>query len=462
MATSRERKALLTLFRGPIVPVPGTKNSWIVKGRKKKDGKEFDPYLVKYINEIWDCSCKAGQDGLGCKHVGAVKIMLEKGNPETLPSLDETKRPTYPQDNVLQRIVRETMAQAQVPVLLALARKIYPIGYLRQMQTKAGGPRCELSDTIVCICLRTFHGVCGENAQGYVRNLFAEGLLHHRHLVDARPPSEPAISLAMRRKDVNEAFRNLIDRTNAPFEGMKELVILDGSEYSTPLLRRISNVERTPSTHERGLSWLSFPGSWDKTVKLHAAVGADSGLFLAAEITAGKTGDSTKAIELIEHARALRFVKQVAADKAYVGEDIMSYLELHGIQGLIPAKSNSVKDEETAFGRHVTTWRQNARGEHRDYGRRVLVEAQFSRDKRLNGDWLTSKTMEALATELLSHVLVQNVRTLIAKYIAGEIDLPFLDERSKAILDPARAAANGRPMVDRSPKFRDGLDKTAA
>jgi Transposase DDE domain/SWIM zinc finger len=459
--TGRERKALLTSLRGPILEVPGCKDAWIVRGRKRKDGKESEPYLITLTDGEWKCSCPAGQDAIGCKHVGAVKRKLEHGEPTSFPEVDESKRPTYPQDNVLQRIVAQTMGQALVPVLHSLARARYPIGYLRDLQKGPGGPRCEMSDIITCICLRVLHHCSGDEAQGHVSRLLGDGLLHGRHMVQPRPPSEPAISLAMRRKDIYEAFVALVRDTNAPFEGLNELIALDGSEYSTPTLRD-DRVTKSPSGQNNALYWLGLLSTWDKTLKLHAAVGATTGMFVACEITAGKTHDSKKAIALVEGARLVRFVKTIAADKAYVFDEFMDYLEQNGIKALVPAKSNSVQDETTPLGRHVITWNQNLDGEHAAYGKRELVEAQFSRDKRLNGDWLRSKTMEALAVELMAHVLVQNTRMLITKYIAGEqISLDFLDGRARAILDPARAAAQGRPKVDTSPKFRDGLEEAA-
>jgi hypothetical protein len=64
--------------------------------------------------------------------------------------------------------------------------------------------------------------------------------------------------------------------------------------------------------------------------------------------------------------------------------------------------------------------------------------------------------MVAQRVEVLSHVLVANVAWLVTRYVYGEIDLPWLDERTKTILEPARNIVKNLPVADRSPRFRDG------
>lgn len=469
MPTARERKAILTQMRGPIIQVD--EFAWTVKGRARTDPvrktgdgqsavKRRDIYLVQCSadgqGQEWTCNCPAGLDTLPCRHVDAVRKTLIDGPPKEYGKGDETKRPTYPQDNVLYRIVREITPRAENPVLQALARTAFPIGTLRKGQV--GHPFGEISDMVLCIVQRIRLECGGLEAQSTVVDLFDKGYLFHQHKIVPVSPSVAAITLAMRRKHIYEAFQKVIEASNEPLKGKKEMVAVDGSEYESRGLQ-------TPENAPTALAWASIPGMWYKTVKLHAAIGVESGMFLGAFVTPGKTHDSIMAIDLIEQSRKVRFVDAILGDKAYLSTEILTHLDACKIAAKIPAKSNNVVPEEseewTILAKHVRAWRRNEAGLQDGYGKRSLVEAQFSRDKRLNGDWLRSGTMEGLTVELLAHILLQNVRRLIYMYVAGEIDLAFLDDRAKAVLDPARAAAKDRPTVDRSPRFRDGLDEAA-
>lgn len=435
---SLERKAILAYLKRRIVQLDDS--TFVVNGRYHKGRRGLAQTVTMDDDGTLNCGCEGFNEAGHCKHTGAVKRYLEKG-PPTRPyeHVDENKRPTYPQDNARYKIARRIMMDAAPLVLHDLANDEFPVTGKRV----SGRPRTEMRDLVLCIALRALYGIGGTRAQSFVDGSFAKKLLYRRPVMYAAPPSEAAITSNMRKPDVEEAFHTLIRRSNDPYRGRVATIALDGSEFEVP------NKRDDDGTRELLVR--------NQTVKLHGAVEAGTGFFLAAIVTDGKSNEQLQSQELVERCRKVRFVERVLADRGYMGDPFFGFLKREGIEWEIPVKSNTSEDGDTVLAQYAREWRTRSDARKTWYGMRQSVESAFSRIKRLLGERLRSKTIEAQRVELLSQVLLGNVMWLIADYVDGTIDLPFLSPSTRRKLDKARDAVADHPRADRSPRHRDGL-----
>lgn len=452
---SRERKKLLAYLDRSIIELGD--GTYVVQGRRKKGQRRGRPVVVILDEDgKLSCPCEGFGENAYCSHTGAVQKHLEKGaRPGPYEHIDESKRPTYPRDYVIERIAKRIMLDVLPGVIHDLANDEYPVTGKR---SGAGRPRTEMRDIIQCVTMRTINKCGGTYAQAHVDGAFVKKMLYRRPILFAAPPSEGAITRNMRKGDVAEAFMRMIERTNDAYQGRASIIGLDGSEFETPNQREeLERLEQTPLTKPTKATTERI--ILNQTVKLHAAVDTANGFFLAAIVTAGKSNEQLQSQKLVEMARKVRFVKTVVADRGYMGGPFFEFLESHGISWEIPPKDNVSKKGDSLLARYAREWADRSEERKDTYGMRQAVEWAFSRVKRLLYERLRSMMLESQCVEVLAEVFVANVMWLVAEYIDGAIDLPFLSPRTRRKLDHARDVVKDHPRVDRTPRYRDGLSE---
>ena len=444
MISSRKRKAIVAYLTRKIIDMGD--GSYLIQGRKLRKGGRAPSFIIQPNHDTGEleCQCEGFAELFECKHMGALKKFLIEGEPKVgYDNLDDTKRATYPQDGPRYRMARRVLLRALPLAVRALANSVFPINRLGSGKT--GRPRIPMRDLVVCIAIRTIHHRGGDLAQAFVDDLYEKRLLYRRPTLTAAPPATPTITANMRRNpEVAAAIQQLIAATNAPFRGHPTRVGIDGSEFNCP-------TQTEGKGGKRRLVNIS-------TVKLHAAVDIDSGLIVAVTVTPGKDGEAEQAVKLLDEVRTMRFVTNFVADRGYVAEFLFNYLDESKIDFAIPTKANISTKGDGVMAQHARAWRDRTDEEKNLYAMRGICESAFSRLKALTEEDLRGMTFGAQATELLSHVLVANVAWLVSRYVYGEIDLAWLDDRCKRILEPARNIVKDLPHADRTPKYRDGYE----
>jgi hypothetical protein len=440
--TSRQRKAEATYRSRKIVDLGD--RSYLIRGRKLRKGGRAPSYHLQPHPQtaVLTCPCEGFDENGYCRHTLAVEKYIAEGEPKVgYDHLDDSKRATYPQDWPRYNMARRVMLLALPPVLRALANHCFPID--RKGTGKPGRPRLQMRTIAYCILLRSVYKRGGDLTQGLVDDAFARKLIYRQPTMFAAPPSTVAITANMRSERVAKAFQCMITTVNrASFGGKPTRLGIDGSEFNTPTLTQGSKGRLINIT----------------TVKLHAAVDVDNGTIVCVTVTPGKSGEVEQAVELLETARNLRYVTRFTADRGYVAEELLVYLEEAKIPYAIPTKSNISREGEGILARHRRDWETRSEDEKDEYARRGIVESAFSRLKVLTDEDLRGRTFAAQKVELLSHVLVAIVADIIVRYVGGDIDAPeWIDERSRAILDPVRKIVKDLPRADLSPKYRDGM-----
>lgn len=230
---------------------------------------------------------------------------------------------------------------------------------------------------------------------------------------------------------------------------------------SAPKKRRapkipIESTVKQPSSRERRVLRATM------TVKLHPLIHHTTKLIIAAIVTTGKSADSKQAVPLLQTAQRDHTIKEFIADKGYSGAPILQYCEDNNILPVIPPKENYISDDDGAIvARYTAKWRAEGSPLPDKYGLRNNAEGSHSALKRMQYEDLRSRSFLAQQAEVLSMVLLRNLRRLVYLYVVDGIDIPWLDQRCRDILNPVRDKLKNLPDADRSPRFHDDTDRAA-
>jgi hypothetical protein len=125
----RQRRAMVVYYTRTIKEIGD--GQYVIQGRKLRNSNERQPSYV--IQEHPDtgalnCPCKGFAELQDCQHMQAILKWLAEGPPKQgYENLDETKRPTYPQDRPRYSASRRIMVTALPVVLRALIRSAFPL-----------------------------------------------------------------------------------------------------------------------------------------------------------------------------------------------------------------------------------------------------------------------------------------------------------------------------------------------
>ncbi|HEY1814997.1 MAG TPA: transposase [Kofleriaceae bacterium] len=159
-------------------------------------------------------------------------------------------------------------------------------------------------------------------------------------------------------------------------------------------------------------------------IKLHAATGTLTNVVTAARVTAGMgdgTGDTSHFRDLV-NTTARRFImKEVSADKAYLGKNNLAVVAAVGAQPFIPFKITNERAAERNMRNPSEHWRKmwayfDLKKEEflRHYHRRSNVESTFGALKAKFGGSVRSKKFVAQQNEVLAKVLLWNLTCIIS------------------------------------------------
>jgi hypothetical protein len=467
--TSRERKALRTYLSRKVQRISDT--MFAVQGRKRRDGKRNDPWLVRVNDDgVLECNCPAyGEEG-HCKHADDVTKWLVEGDPKSYYPDADTKRPTYPQDWPRYRLVRHVTDRVIREMIRDLAQSASPHS---DAPRKRGRPWLETADVVQCVCARGLINRSGDLADDAVQELLEKSFLFH-HRGAASAPSPSAITRRMRSEDIRDEFVKLIRLTSLLTRDTDMTFAIDAGEYNVPNRDpHDPDLIETYKTSRKGKAIRpdKVMNSADdiirkivrgKTVRLHVLVAAKSRLVVAALVTDGKVNENPLLPKLVAEASTTHIIKELAADRGYVSEENAVFLAQRHIRALIPPKRGQRGKPGSALEQQRRDWFDQNTGNQEAAGKRECAEGFFSRNKRVEREYLRSRTFLAQQTELLSLVFLANIRQIIKHYIYGEIpDIEWLNVDTRRELSAAREKVKDLPHPDLSPRYRDGLGDVA-
>ena len=201
----------------------------------------------------------------------------------------------------------------------------------------------------------------------------------------------------------------LIKLSAQPLKSIESDFAVDSSGFSTGQFMRWLDVKY--GTKEDRRMWL----------KLHLMCGVKTNIVTSVEVSDGYGNDYHHFKTLVSSTAEKGFkMKEISADKAYLGaENLLASLR-HGAIPYIPFKSNSVPDSRASYGPKSELWTRmyhfyalNRAEFLQHYHKPSNVETTFHMIKSKFGQRLRSRTLTAQINEALCKVLCHNLCVVI-------------------------------------------------
>ncbi|MCC6488240.1 MAG: transposase, partial [Candidatus Hydrogenedentes bacterium] len=348
-------------------------------------------YTVHVNGDAADCTCADFQTRqLPCKHIHAIRFVEERERgPIQVPLTSQRQdRPTYPQDWKAYHRAQRNEKHEFMRLLYDLCQTI------PQPEYEFGRPRLALAGTVFGAALKVYSTLSGRRAMGDLDIAQEKGYL-------AQVPHYSTLYRYMDSDDLTPVLHNLIGVASAPLRLVESQFAADSSGFSTSRFDRWYDEKYGRERSQR---------LW---VKAHIMVGTKTTIITAVTVTDRDANDYPHLPGLVD-ATVQRFaVKQVSADKAYLGESNLAAIAKAGAEAFIPLKVNSTPGGSELWTRLYGYFMYN-RADFLDYyHRRSNVETTFSMVKAKFGDSVRSKTDAGQRNEVLLKVLCHNVCVLI-------------------------------------------------
>jgi len=387
----RQEKGLQIAATTKLVPEG---SMWLVPSQAGK-GK----YVVD--SDANQCTCpdfEARQTT--CKHIYAVSFTIERettadGQTVVTETLKVTRK-TYTQEWKAYNTA-QTHEKSELQALLYELCKSLP-----EPEQRTGRPRLSLSDIIFSSTYKIYSTVSGRRFATDLREAKARGYL-------SRLPHYNSVFRYLESEALTPYLYELITLSAQPLKSVETDFAVDSSGFSTGQFMRWLDVKYGKEEDRR--MWL----------KLHLMCGVKTNIVTSVEVSDGYAHDYHYYKGLVDQTKQNGFaMKEVSADKAYLGAENLLTTLRNGAIPYIPFKSNSVPDSRGSYGPKSELWTRmfHFYSLHRaeflqHYHKRSNVETTFHMIKAKFGQRLRSKSLTAQINEALCKVLCHNLCVVI-------------------------------------------------
>jgi transposase len=248
---------------------------------------------------------------------------------------------------------------------------------------------------------KIYSTISGRRFQTDLREAKARGYLDHM-------PHYNSVFKYLESEALTPYLYELISLSAAPLKSIESDFAVDSSGFSTGQFTRWLDVKN--STKEDRRMWL----------KLHLMVGTKTNVVTSVEVSDGYANDYPYFKGLVDRTADQGFqMKEVSADKAYLGAENLLATLRKGAIPYIPFKSNSVP-HANSYGPKSELWTRmyhfyalNRAEFLQHYHKRSNVETTFHMIKSKFGQRLRSRTLTAQVNEALCKVLCHNLCVVI-------------------------------------------------
>lgn len=261
-----------------------------------------------------------------------------------------------------------------------------------------GRPRLPASDmALACVMKVVYTGMSSRRFVSELREAQADGLI-------SRVPHFNSVSNYMSNPDMTDALKDMIALSALPLRGVEQDFAVDGSGFATSQF-----VRWFAKQHQRVLDN-------HKWVKAHIMVGVRTGIVTSAEVSDRTAHDSPFFVPLVEDTAQRFTMRDISADKAYIGRANVEVVEKVGGTPYILPKVNSMVTERDAGSSwerlfHRFALDRDAFMEH--YHLRSNVESTFGAIKAKFGSSVRSKSDTGQRNEVLCKILAHNITVVI-------------------------------------------------
>ncbi|HJP95281.1 MAG TPA: transposase [Pyrinomonadaceae bacterium] len=388
----------------------GKSNVWSVPSQSNKQQQ----YTVALNTEKPSCTCRDHEfTNDRCKHIFAVEYTIQReqtadGQTITTETLKVTRK-TYTQ-NWPAYNAAQTREKSELQALLYELCRAIP-----EPVQHRGRPRLSLADIIFASTFKIYSTVSGRRFQSDLQEAKRRGFL-------SKMPSYNSVFRYLEAEALTPYLYELITTSALPLRSVEEDFAVDSSGFSTGQFMRWLDVKYGKEEDRR--MWL----------KLHLTCGVKTNIVTAVQVSDGYAHDYHYFKSLVDHTADSGFkMKEVSADKAYLGADNLLTTLRHGAIPYIPFKINSVPQSIHTPKSKLWTRMYEFYNEHRaefleHYHKRSNIETTFHMIKSKFGQRLRSKTLTAQINEALCKVLCHNLCVVIQSQHELGIETDFSTE----------------------------------
>jgi transposase len=378
-------------------------NLWLVPSQSS--GRE---YTVNLESDKPHCTCRDHEfRRSACKHIHAVLIVVERTKTvitttveatEDKPAITETvttetvkvKRVTYRQE---WKQYNEAQAYEKSEFLALLHGLTNSVD--EPVQT-FGRPRLSFADTLFAVVYKIYSTVSTRRFATDLRDAFQKGYL-------AKLPSYSTLFDYLKLPELTPYLQHLITESSKALKAVETDFAVDSSGFSTGQFVRWMDVKYGQKEDAR--QWL----------KLHLMCGVRTNVVTSVEVGGGYSSDYNYFKGLVDKTAQSGFtMKEVSADKAYLGKGNFAATLKHGAIPYIPFKTNSTENGNGKLWARIFHFYNYQRDEFlTHYHKRSNVETTFAMIKAKFGQRLRSKTPIAQMNEALCKVLAHNICCVI-------------------------------------------------
>jgi transposase len=407
---ARQEKGLVIATTLAIQPKGDT--AWIVPSQTLT-GR----YTVTRTFDGLECTCPDFElRHAVCKHAYAVEFYLKREetiSPNGERTITETRaaRVTYSQDwpkyNAAQCAEKELFCH--------LLRDMCAV--LPQPERVPGRPPVPVSDAIFSACAKVYSGMSSRRFQSDLRDAKEKGFISKAWHFNS-------ILGVIEDETITPLLHQLIAASSAPLSSVESAFAVDSTGFGTQCFyRHFTNKyggrEQVSRTY----------------VKLHALVGTKTNVIAAANVTRHDRNDYHEMPPLLTEAAKSFTIKEVSADKAYIGRSNLKAIDAIGAEAFIPFRSNLHDDPKSPLWSkmfHLYKYRLDEFLPH--YHQRSNSESTFSAIKRLFGEILRSKSFPAQVNELLLKVIAYNITCMVHSIFELGVTVPGISGSTQVAL----------------------------
>jgi predicted nucleic acid-binding Zn finger protein len=381
---------------------------WIVPSQTGKTTYRVYVRGTKYAC----CSCPDYQAGHGpCKHIFAAFYAGLRGHKNgsiTQVGLMKSKRKTYRQTwqayNGAQVIEKDKFQLLLYDLCSGLP--VHP--------TRPGRQPLPLPDAVFVATFKVYSTMCG-------RRFISDLKQAHRHGLISRVPHYNTVFNVFANPDLTEILLSLIERTALPLKEVETAFAVDSSGFGTH--RYVRWYDHKYDKEIRAHEW----------VKVHLMCGVKTNIVTAVEIGEPNAAD-TKMLPPLLATTAKNFkVAEVSGDKAYSSKVNLEAVAAVGGKPFIMFKNNAAGLGGGMWTKTFNYFKLHKAEFKAHYHKRSNIESAFSMIKRKFGNFLRSRTDDAMKNEALCKILCHNIVVLIHEMHELGIDPVFWkNENSKA------------------------------
>ena len=265
-------------------------------------------------------------------------------------------------------------------------------------QTK-GRPRLPLSDMVFAAVYKVYVGFSSRRFTCDLREAYADGL------IDSTPHFN-SVNRYLANPDLTGVLKELVSISSLPLKSVETDFAVDASGFSTSTFAcwKETKYGKQYGKREQTREWF----------KAHLICGVSTNIVTGMDISGRSHHDSYFFKPLVKQTSENFQLREVSADKAYLGRQNMELVESFGATPFIPFKSNTVVPKDDSVWTKMWHLFMFNRESFMDrYHKRSNVESAFSMTKRKFGSSVRGKSDVAQVNEVLAKVFCHNICVLI-------------------------------------------------